>query len=232
MTAVACVDVGATSITAGVVDGGAIGEVLRRRTRPPIEPARLIDGIAELLSKLPQTDRVAVGFPGVVDAGRVVLPGNLGTRTSWRGFALGLELSERLGREVRIANDADVAALGSSRGIGVELTITLGSGVGTGLVVDGVLQHHLELSAIPIGSVASLDDYVGEPARKLIDQATWNKRAIEVITLIADIAGPDQIWLAGGNARRVRRTSLGPLEPRLWVVSDPVGLLGGAFLYD
>ena len=226
-----CVDIGATSITAALVDGGAATPEVRRRTRPPLEPAALVESVDTLVARLPKTGRVAVGFPGAVEGGRVRSADNLGAPSSWLGFDLAAALREAIGGEVRVANDADVAALGCAEGRGVELCVTLGSGVGTGLVVDGVLQHHLELSALPLGGSASLDAHVGEPARKLLEQAVWNDRCVAVLELLDRVVRPDRLFLAGGNARRVRRSSLGRLQERLWVVSEPVGLLGGERLY-
>jgi polyphosphate glucokinase len=167
----------------------------------------------------------------VIEGGRVRSADNLGEPSSWLGLDLGGLLLEALGGEVRVANDADLAALGCAEGRGVELCVTLGSGVGTGLVVDGVLQHHLELSALPLAGSASLDAHVGEAARKLLEPSTWNARCVVVLELLDRVVRPDRLFLAGGNARRVRRSSLGQLQDRLWVTSEPVGILGGEHLY-
>ena len=227
---VRCVDVGATSLSAGLVEGGALLAQRSRPTRVPVAPEDLMDGIAALVCALGEGP-VAVGFPGLVVDGMVRTASNLGDEESWRGVDLASGLAERVQDEVRVANDADLAALGCSKGVGVELTVTLGSGVGTGLVVDGVLQRHLELSEIPIGQSASLDAHVGEAARKGLDEEDWNARVLEVLELVDAVVVPDQLWLAGGNARRVHRDSLGGLLERVWVVREPVGLLGGAALY-
>ena len=226
-----CVDVGGTSLTAALVEDGQVTPEVRRRTGAPLEPGALIESLVALVGRLPSTGRVAVGFPGAVEEGRVGSADNLGSASSWVGFDLAGELRGAIGGEVRMANDADLAALGCAEGRGVELCVTLGSGVGTGLVVDGVLQHHLELSRLPLGGSTSLDAHVGEPARKLLEQSTWNDRCVAMLELLDRVVRPDRLFLAGGNARRVRRSSLGPLQGRLWVVSEPVGLLGGEHLY-
>jgi polyphosphate glucokinase len=230
VTPVRCVDIGATSIGVGLVEAGALRHERSRRTRPPVSPEELMDVVASLVAPLEQGP-VAVGFPGIVEEGRVRSASNLGAAEEWKGIELAVGLETRIGAEVRVANDADLAALGCSRGLGVELTVTLGTGVGTGLVVDGVLQHHLELSEIPIGASPSLDAHVGEAVRKELDEAEWDARVLEVLSLLDAIVVPDQIWLAGGNARRLRRDSLGSLLERTWVVPHPVGILGGAALY-
>jgi polyphosphate glucokinase len=144
----------------------------------------------------------------------------------WEGFDLAGALAMKCAGEVACANDADLAALGACRGVGRELTVTLGTGVGTGITVDGVLQPHRELCELPISTSPSLDAHVGEPIRKMLDADVWDARVVEVLELLDEEVGPDQIWLAGGNARRLTRSKLGRLEEKIWVLAEPVGLLG------
>jgi polyphosphate glucokinase len=89
-----------------------------------------------------------------------------------------------------------------------------------------VLAPHRELCELPIGTAPTLDAYVGEPVRKMIDAEAWESRVVEVLELLDAEVAPDQIWLAGGNARRLTRSRLGRLEKKVWVLSEPVGLLG------
>lgn len=239
-----CVDVGATSIKLCVLE--PTGELLGQRsarTPRPVDPDGLVELIATRAASLPRANRAAVGFPGLLRHGVVRSAANLARAEGagspvdrelerrWSGFDLAGSLGRSLGLEVRCANDADLAALACSEGSGVELTVTLGSGVGTGLVVDGKLAPHLELSEIPLLGEESLDALVGEPARKLVSDEEWNRRVRAVLRLLDDVVGFDRCWLAGGNARRVRRDELGSMLPRTWVVTEPVGLLGGPLLF-
>ena len=240
------VDVGATSIKAAAVgpDGGLAGPGRRRRTRYPIDPDGLVAVVTELAGMLPRASRAAMGFPGLVRHGCVVSAANLarsggpGTPLDedlvrrWDGFDLAGAVAGALGVEVRVANDADVAALSCSTGVGVELTVTLGSGVGTGLVVDGRLAPHLELSELALGGVACLDDLVGERVRKGLDPAEWDARVVAVIDQLDRIVRFDRCALTGGNARRLRRDALGELLERVVVVGDDAGLAGGVRLFD
>ena len=240
------VDVGATSIKAATVDPSGVltSSIRRRRTRYPLDPDTLVALIAELAGALPATRRVGVGFPGLVRHGCVVSAANLarsggpGTPIDdelvrcWDGFDLAGAVAGALGIETRVANDADVAALSCSTGQGVELTVTLGSGVGTGLVVDGRLAPHLELSELSLGSVTCLDDLVGEAVRKHLDPAEWDARVVAVIEQLDRIVRFDRCALTGGNARRLRRDALGELLARIEVVPDDAGLAGGVRLYD
>ena len=241
-----CVDVGATSIKAVAVQGTgeALGARARRRTTYPVSPDALVATITELADRLEPTGRAAVGFPGMVRRGVVLSAANL-ARTSgtgsatddqlvaaWTDFDLSGALAVSLGRQVKVANDADVAALGCSSGRGVELTVTLGTGVGTGLVVDGVLAPHLELSEISMLGASTLDDLLGERVRQTLSSAAWDDRVAAVLHQLDEIIHFDRCYLTGGNARRLRRDSLGPLLKRVTVVAEPVGLLGGIRLFD
>ena len=240
-----CVDVGASSIKACLADvsGAQASSALSRKTRYPFGPDELIEQVAALAGRLEPADRAGLGFPGMVRAGRVLGAANLsriggegsaideGLVDRWRSVELSQALQDVLGVEVIVANDADVAALGCARGEGVELTVTLGSGLGTGIVADGRLQAHLELSELELEGCGSLDELVGERARKLIGDGEWNRRVRAALTQLESIVGFDRLYLAGGNARRVQRNELGSLLERTWVVSEPVGLLGAVRLF-
>ena len=228
---IACLDIGGTAVKAALADEGGLGEISSEKTRAPLDPATLVSHLLEILESFDGFDGIAVGFPGVIVGGVVHTADNIGEAALWHGFDLATALSEASGVEVVVGNDADVAALGAAKGSGTELTVTLGTGVGTGLTVNGVLQSHLELSKIPIGGAPSLDAYVGVEARKEVTERVWDERCREVLELLDRVVHPDQIWLAGGNARRVTRSSLGALEERVWVLTEPVGLLGGAKLF-
>jgi len=80
--------------------------------------------------------------------GRILTAPNLGNG-AWKGFDLDTALTKALGKPVRIANDADVQGLAVIAGKGLEMIITLGTGVGTGLYLDGRLAPHLELAHHP-----------------------------------------------------------------------------------
>lgn len=241
-----CVDIGATAIKAATVDAAAemLGPRARRRTVYPVSPPDLLHTIEEVARRLGPFDRAAIGFPGMVRSGVVLDAANL-ARTSgsmspidpalvmaWDRFDLEGAIKDALGRDVRVANDADVAALGCSSGHGVELTVTLGTGVGTGLVVNGVLAPHLELSELSMLGAASLDDLLGERARHDLEPMIWDERVGAVLRQLDAIIHFDRCYLAGGNARRLRRDSLGDLLRRVSVMAEPVGLLGGVRLFD
>jgi polyphosphate glucokinase len=221
------IDIGATSIK-GTLFGADESLVRARRTHPPVNPQSVVALVCELCEALGEASSTVVGFPGPVVDGVVRSATNLDPegKLDWEGFDFVAALRAVLNGNVLLANDADLAALGAAEGKGLELTVTLGTGVGTGITRDGVLQPHRELCELSIGTADSLDDYIGEPARKLLSDREWDYRVVEVLELLASEVGPDQIWLAGGNARRLTRSLLGTLKEKVWVLSEPVGLLG------
>lgn len=242
----ACVDVGATSLKAGIVDarGQLVGDRVKLKTTWPMTPQRLVEEVARLVVRLPRADRLALGFPGPVLGGAVVHGANLeriggpGTErtealvAAWRGFELQRRLESTFELEARIANDADVAALACASGKGLELTATFGSGFGSGLTLDGRLQPHLELSRLRWSRRETFDDVLGEHARKRDGEQKWLTRAVGALELLADVVAFDQLHLAGGNAPRVRRDLLGELAAITTVSTSRAGILGGVHLFD
>jgi polyphosphate glucokinase len=242
----ACIDVGATSLKAGLVDpqGNLVGNRVKVRTTWPMTPQRLIEEIARLIVRLPNADRLALGFPGPIDDGVVVSGANLERRggpgteradelvVAWRGFDLQRRLASTFELDARVANDADVAALSCADGKGLELTATFGSGFGSGLTLDGRLQPHLECSQLRWSRRETFDDVLGEHARKRDGEQKWHTRALGALELLAEVIAFDNLHLAGGNAPRIRRDQLGELAAVTSVSSSRPGILGGVHLFD
>ena len=98
-----------------------------------------------LARTLPRFDRVSVGFPGAVADGRVQTAANLDHR-GWIGFDLGRALEPLFRKPVRVANDVALQGLAAIRGQGVELVITLGTGLGSAMYLNGLLVPQFSLS--------------------------------------------------------------------------------------
>jgi polyphosphate glucokinase len=241
-----CVDVGATSLKAALVDlkGELVGGRVKVKTTWPMTPQRLVEEIARLVVRLPGADRLALGFPGPIDDGVVVSGANLERRegpgsertaelvAAWRGFDLQRRLVSTFELDARVANDADVAALSCASGKGLEFTATFGSGFGSGLTLDGRLQPHLECSQLRWSRRETFDEVLGEHARKRDGDQKWHARVIGAIELLATIVAFDGLHLAGGNAPRIRRDQLGELSEITTVSTSRPGILGGVHLFD
>jgi polyphosphate glucokinase len=240
-----CVDVGATSLKAAIVDSRAqmVGDRVKIKTNWPMTPQRLVEEVARLVVRLPRADRMALGFPGPVEDGVVLRgsnleraggPGTAPTETleaAWRGFDLQRRLASTFEIDTRVGNDADVAALACARNKGLELTITLGSGFGTGLTEDGELLPHLEFSQLRWSRRESFDEVLGEHARKREGEAKWHDRVVGALQLMHDVVGFDWLHLAGGNGPRVRVDELGALAEQTTVAPSRAGILGGVRLF-
>ena len=144
------IDIGGTGLKAAVLDGNGKMVTKRLRVETPSEcpPALMVKMLSQLVAPFKSYQRVSVGFPGVVRRGKILTAPNLGT-DEWEGFDLDMALTHALGKPVRVLNDADIQGLGAIRGKGVEMVITLGTGLGSSLFEDGRLSTHVELAHHP-----------------------------------------------------------------------------------
>src|SRR5437879_2602588 len=155
------IDVGGTGIKASVLDenGRMVAKRVRLATPDPCRPKILLKAVAEITQSLPIFDRISVGFPGVTRSGRIVTAPHLGTK-SWRDYPLASALSRQFGKPTRLLNDAEVQGLGVITRGGLEVVLTLGTGVGTAVFADGQLAPHLELAHHPIHKDETYDEYL------------------------------------------------------------------------
>ena len=237
------IDIGATNIKfTHVNDQGVLVRGIRRRPTPyPCTPARLIEFLEERIARS-GCRRVGVGFPGEFRDGHVVRPGNLsrpggvGTEkdpvidAQWRGFALQDALREASGRDVRVVNDATMAALGCIEGHGTELVLALGTGLGLALAVDGQLQRERDVGAEVYRDGKTYDETVGERARSL-DEIGWSKTVVDVVERFAAEFHATTVHLAGGNARRVIATDFEDLPYRVVINDNEAPMRGAARLF-
>lgn len=212
------VDVGGTGIKAALLNdlGRPVRERLRRETPPSGMPGEVMDMIVSLTKHFDSFDRVAVGFPGVVIDGIVKQAPNLAAE--WQDFNIAEVLQARLKKPVRVANDADVQGFGAIAGTGVELVLTLGTGVGTSLFVDGRLVPNLEIGKPKLRNAAL----------QKVGKKKWNKRVAKFVRRLDRIFHFTRLYIGGGNSREV---DVGLLPPNVTVVSNMNGLIGGIALW-
>lgn len=191
-----------------------------------LTPVRLVSLIDRLVQPLPRFDRVSVGFPGVVRDGVVRTAPNLGTER-FHGFNLARALERRLKKPVRVENDADVQGLAVVKGKGVEMVITLGTGFGSSIFINGRLGPHLELAHHMFRKDKTYEEEVGEAARVRDGNVAWQRHVLEAIDSLRNLTNFDHLYIGGGNARLLDAQ----LPRDVSIVSNTAGILGGVRLW-
>lgn len=222
------VDIGGTNIKVLVLDeaGEPLSERTKRPTAQPATPSTMIETIVELAEEQPRYDRVSVGFPGVVQHGVVRTAPNLDR--SWEGFDGARVLAERLGKPVRLCNDADMQGFGAIKGEGLEMVITLGTGMGSALFVDGILVPNLELAHHPFAEGKTYEQWLGNKSLVALGQETWISWLDRAVAQMRHTFNFDLLYLGGGNSRLL---SPGTMPSDVKVVDNIAGLLGGIALW-
>jgi polyphosphate glucokinase len=236
------IDIGGSGLKASVLDaaGAMLVDRVRVKTEYPCPPEALVQRLHALVRPLPSYDRVSVGFPGMVRAGRVHTAPNLatvagpGTKVSpdlvraWQGFDLASALEAELGRPTRVVNDAELQGSAAIEGKGVELVITLGTGFGTALFNAGAPCPHLEIAHQPFRKHETYEEQLGDVARRRIGGAKWNRRLKLAVKNMDALILYDRLHIGGGNSRRVQMD----LGPRVTLVDNTAGILGGIRLWE
>jgi polyphosphate glucokinase len=221
------IDVGGTGLKALLLggDGAPLTERSRVETPHPATPAAVLEGITHIVAPLGPFDRVSVGFPGVVMEGVIKTAPNLDP--SWRGFDLASALAKRFGKPVRVLNDAGVQGFGVIEGRGLEMVLTLGTGLGCALFIDGRYVPNLELAHHPFRKGKTYEECLGAHALAKLGKKKWNKRVAQALEQIDPIWNPRAIYLGGGNSKKLNLR----LPSHVKITSNVAGLLGGIALW-
>jgi polyphosphate glucokinase len=222
-----CVDIGGSRIKAIVVDesGKALTDRVRLDTPRPAKPDAVLAVIEQLASQSGKFDRVAVGFPGVIQGGIVKTAPNLDP--AWSGYDLNAGVEALLRKPVRSANDAAVQGLGAISGKGLEMVITLGTGVGCALYNDGRLAAALEMAHHPFRKGKTYEEYLGAAALAEDGKKDWNRHLLEAIGNWERLVNYDRLFLGGGNTESITFE----LPANVSISSNQEGLYGGLGLW-
>jgi len=222
------IDIGGTDLKLLVLD--ARGRPGSDSVRVPVpagkRPAPSLSRIASSAAELRPFDRAAVGVPGPIVKGRILTAVNL--HSEWVGVNLESALRRRLRVPVRAANDADVQGYGAIQGKGVELVLTLGTGVGSALFVDGTLVPNLELGHHPFRGVRTYEELLGQASLKRHGLRRWSGWLREATETLRRTFVYRRLYLGGGNARLIEFE----LPPGVKTVSNRAGLTGGFALWE
>ena len=163
---------------------------------PEMTPAKMVSAVRAATVGW-KYDAVSIGYPGAVVHGRPIIePRHLGS--GWLGF----DFTKAFGRPVKIVNDAAMQALGSYHG-GRMLFLGLGTGLGSALIVDNVLEP-MELAHLPYKKGRSYEDYVGLAGLERLGKKKWRRQVNEVVQQLKSAMQADYVVLGGGNARLLK----------------------------
>jgi len=220
------IDIGGSGLKAMLLDpaGKPVSERQRIPTPAVPTPFAVLKGLHKLRAQFASFDRVSVGFPGVIKRGITFTAANL--HPKWIGFPLQKELEKRWKKPVRVANDAAVQGFGSIRGKGVELTLTLGTGMGSALFTDGHLCPGLELGHHP-WKTKTYEDYLGRRGLDKFGKKAWNKFLKQAIAQTSATFNWDHLYIGGGNTKKI---TFDP-GPNVKIVSNKEGIFGGVALW-
>lgn len=246
MTMTLAVDCGGTGIKASVLDpaGTLHAKPVRVPTPYPLTVDRFLDTVGDLASALPPADRATVGIPGMIRHGVVIVTPHYVTESGprskpvpelvdqWHGFDAQAALAARLGVPTLVLNDAEVHGAGVVTGVGLELVLTLGTGLGCALFDGGRLAPHLELSQAPVRWGQSYDTYVGDKERKRLGPAFWSRRVRRVVDALRPVFVWDRLYVGGGNARVLSPEVIAVLGDDVVIVPNTAGIVGGVRAWE
>jgi polyphosphate glucokinase len=187
------VDIGGTHVKILVT-----GQEQRREfpSGPKLTPKQMVAGVKKLAEDW-KYNAVSIGYPGVVIGNRPVAdPYNLGN--GWAGFDFGAAFK----CPVKVINDAAMQALGSYKH-GKMLFLGLGTGLGSAMVVDGIVEP-MELGHLPYRKL-TFEDYVGVAGRKRLGQKKWEQAVKDVIARLIAALEPEDVVLGGGNVKKLKK---------------------------
>lgn len=221
------IDIGGSGIKCLILDGSGApsGKRLRQETPRPATPQAVLTVIKELLPDLP-FDRISIGFPGVVVDGVTQSAPNL--HRSWRGYPLAQAVTELTGRPTRVVNDAGMQGLGVIAGKGVEIVVTLGTGMGFALFVGGTYAPNIELAHHPLRKGRTYEESIGNQARLSAGNKKWTRRVVRALKQIQATFNPGILYVGGGNATKLAGVEL---PAGVKIVENVAGLLGGIALW-
>ena len=192
------VDVGGTHVKVL-----ATGQRVERKmvSGPTMTPAKMVQDVKSL-TKDWKYDVVSIGYPGPVVSGRPLHePHNLGC--GWVGF----NFAKAFGHPVKMVNDAAMQALGSYRG-GRMLFLGLGTGLGSAMVVDGVVEP-MELAHLPYKKGKTYEDYIGLRGLMRLGKKKWRRHVADVVERLQAALEPDYVVLGGGNVKKLKELPRG-----------------------
>jgi len=211
-----------------VIDvGGTHVKMLASGQKEPTKfesgPTMTVDSMVKQVkaaSKDWKYDRISLGYPGPIINGRPLRePHNLGS--GWVGF----DFAKAFGCPVKLINDAAMQALGSYKGKRM-LFLGLGTGLGSAMVVDGVLEP-MELAHLLYRKGKTYEDYLGLRGLERMGKKKWAKHVEKVVEILKNALDADYVVLGGGNSKKLKT-----LPPGAILGNNENAFLGGFRLWE
>jgi polyphosphate glucokinase len=185
---------------------------------PTLSATQMVGGVKKLARDW-KYDVLAIGYPGPVIKNRPLAePYNLGR--GWMGF----DFKAAFNRPVKVVNDAAMQALGSYKG-GKMLFLGLGTGLGSAMIVDGMMEP-MELGHLPYKK-STFEDYIGVRGYERLGKKKWRRTVADVIARLITALEPDDVVLGGGNVRKLK-----VLPPGCRAGDNSNAFLGGFRLWE
>ncbi|MDY3664827.1 ROK family protein [Schaalia hyovaginalis] len=240
------VDCGGGGIKGSVLDprGTMVAKPLRVPTPYPLPPSLLVETVVGLSERLPAADRVTMGMPGMIRHGVVIATPHYITRSGprskvvpelveeWKNFDMGRAIGRSLGLPTKVWNDAEVAGAGVITGTGLEMIITLGTGLGNAVFDAGALAPHVEVSQGFVRWGLTYDDYIGEHERLRLGDAHWSRRVRRIVDGLRPMYMWDRLYIGGGNSKRITAANRARLGDDVVIVPNDAGIIGGVRAWE
>ncbi len=197
----------------------ARGRPRKFKSGPKLGPQGLVRKVKKITQGW-RFDAVSIGYPGVVRAGKIARdPNNLGP--GWIAF----DFEQAFGCPVKLLNDAAMQALGAYSG-GTMLFMGLGTGLGSALIVDGVIVP-MELGHLRYSQGKTYEHFVGEEGRKRLGNKGWRRKVHHVVEGFRNALLPDYVVIGGGNAEHIKH-----LPPQTRLCDNADAFAGGLRLWE
>ena len=233
------IDCGGSFIKGSILDaqGTMHANPITGPTPYPLSPDALIEVIQSIAKQLPTVDRVTVGLPGMIRHGVVVhTPHYINVngphtridpdlKDAWTGLDFQQVVNKNFNLPALVMNDAEVHGAGIITGSGLEVVITLGTGLGFAIFDGGKLAPHFEMSRVPVRRNVDYDEWIGDHVRRTMGDALWSRRIRLMVENLRPVFYWDRLYLGGGNSRRIRGSEL--LGDDVVIVPNTAGIQGG-----
>jgi polyphosphate glucokinase len=235
------IDCGGSFIKSCVLDesGTLHAAPTRVETPYPLTTERFLQTIQEIADSLPKAKRVTVGVPGMIRNGVVVATphyiNDAGPHTrmnpelqaQWWGFDAQAAIEAKLGIPAKVLNDAEVHGAGVVTGSGLEIVLTLGTGLGFSVFHGGKLSPHFELSHATTRRNTTYDTWIGERERRRMGNTFWSRRVRLMVSELRPVFLWDRLYIGGGNSHSIQQRDLNLMGDDVVIVPNSAGVAVG-----